>query len=195
MRDLTKDYHPKNNFWTLYPDFTACEPFSKMYRSDKTSGKSGSSAKMWAVVLAHHPKSDFYYMTDKLSKISEGFSKTHKIDIDWDELKHIVDAFVDSTLDQAHKSLIEWERRMKERDEFLANQKWTLDHYIVDKNGDNVLSKTGGFVTEKGTADQLDRLHGTTAKHYKEYELIVKEVQELEAKEQSKKKNVEELDV
>lgn len=183
MDNITKDYSPKANFWEFYPAFCSVEPFGKLYRSDKTSGKSGSSAKMWAIALLCHPKSDFYYLEGKEDKIASGMKKQHGIDIIWDELKDHIDSFVSMTVDQARKSLIAWEKRLKERDEFLEQQKWTLDYY--DEQGKLC----------KGTADQLDRMHGTTHKHYKEYELIVKEIQELESKEQSKRRNVEELDV
>ena len=184
MKSIAKAYHPKLSFWEVFPQFTSVEPFGRMYRADKTSKKSGSSTKMWAIGLAYDPESDFYYLDGKLDKITMGMKKQHGIDIEWDELAGHIELFTSMTLDQAHKSLIAWEQRLKERDVFLEQQKWTLDYYNED----------GKLI--RGSADQLDRMHGTTHKHYKEYEMIVKELQELELKKNTERKsNTEELQV
>lgn len=181
MRNVTENYSPTNNFWKENPQFAAVDPFAKLHRTDKSSNKVNSSAIMWGVALMYDPKSDFYYLDGKEDKVAKAIKRDCRIDVDWSRHQDVIDAFKETRLDQAHKSLIAWEIRMKERDEFLKEQKWSFDSYSED----------GRLV--KGTADQLDKMHSQTAKHFKEYEVVVKDLQELEAKNNSgkKSKNVE----
>lgn len=184
MRNLSENYHPKLNFWEHNPSYLDVDPFAKLRTTDKSPGKRISSVKMWAVVLACDPKSDFYYLPGKLEKIATAMNRNHRVKIDWTEVNELMLIFTDMYLNQAERSLLSWEKRMFERDEFLEVQEWSFDFY--DDSGKLI----------KGTADQLDRMHGQTAKHYKEYQLIVKELQELAIKDQSvKKSNIQELDV
>ena len=52
----------------------------------------------------------------------------------------------------------------------------------MDKNGNNVLSRTGQLVTVKGTADQLDRAFSVTPKMYSDFSKIKKEIEEDDIK-------------
>lgn len=182
MRDLSKEYRPDVNFWEQYPEFKIVDPFSKLFGRDRSSGKNNSSTIMWGVILAYDPRSDFYYLEDKEGKISEALKRDHRYVLDWKKHEDIVEAFKQTRLDQAHKSLIAWEDRMRERDAFLKRQKWSFDEYSED----------GRLV--KGTADQLDKMHSQTAKHFKEYETVVKDLQALEIK-NSNKKNQRKIEV
>jgi len=184
MRNLAENYHPKNIFWEHNKAFIDVEPFAKLRTSDKSPGKRISSMKMWAVVLACDPKSDFYYLSDKRGKIAAGMKRNHRMDLDWSELGEIIESFTDMYLNQAEKSMVAWEKRMKERDEFLDEQTWSFDYY----------NDEGGLI--KGSATELDRMHGLTNKHFKDYQVVVKEMQELAIKDSNaKKSNVQELDV
>lgn len=130
-------------------------------------------------------ESDFYNLPNKEKKILSAIKKNHDVDVNLEELSELCDDFYNMTLSQADKSLMEWERRMKERDAFLKKQKWSFDTY----------NEEGKLL--KGTADQLDKMHSQTAKHFLEYEKIYHMVQELRTKDENakKKSNVEELDV
>jgi len=173
MQDLTKSFSPTNNFWEFYPAFTVVKPFKQLYNSDKTRGKMGSSNIMWAIALCYHPKSDLYNLKDKEERVFEMVKdKSFKLE-DYEE--HI-EVFIDTTLTQAEKSLYAWEKRLKNRDKFIDSQEYTLDYYVKNKNGDNILSKSGNLVTEKGTADQLDKMAANTPKLYQDYFKIRKEL-------------------
>lgn len=184
MRNIAESYSPKLNFWDTFESFKDVDPFSKMRSSDKSPGKRISSMRMWAIALACDPKSDFYNLSDKRGKIALAMRRNHRMEVEWDSLDEIIISFTDMYLNQSEKSLLSWERRMKERDEFLDKQEWSFDYY--NEEGDTV----------KGNADQLDKMHGLTHKHYKDYQVIIKELQELNIKDQNaKKSNVKELDV
>lgn len=185
MRSLASQYHPNNNFWDLFQSFKDVDPFAKLYSRDKSPGKRISSMKMWAMVLIYDPESDFYSLPQKEEKVKTALERNHRLKLDLNELEELSSDFYTMTLNQADKSLMEWEKRMKERDAFLKSQSWSFDYY----------NDEGKLV--KGTADQLDKMHGTTPKHYLDYEKIYRMVQELKIKEENSKKknNVQELDV
>jgi hypothetical protein len=71
---------------------------------------------------------------------------------------------------------------MLKRDKYLKNQDYYFDQYAVDKNGNNILSKTGQEVTVKGTAEQLDRAFGVTPKMYSDFFKIKKDIEEEDIK-------------
>lgn len=185
MRAIANDYHPNKLFWDLYPSFKDVDPFAKLYSKDKSPGKRVSSMKMWALALIYDPESDFYQLPQKEEKIKMSMERNHRLKLNISELEELSDDFYAMTQKQADKSLMEWEKRMKERDDFLKKQKWSFDY----------LNDEGKLV--KGTAEQLDKMHSQTAKHYLEYEKIDKMVRELRIKEENakKKSNVQELDV
>jgi len=185
MRNLANSYHPKKIFWDEFPQFLDVDPFAELYSKDRSPGKRVSSMKMWAMCLIYDPESDFYNLPQKEDKVKSAMNRNHRIKLNLEETKKLADEFYNMFMTQADKSLLNWERRMKERDEFLEGIKWSLDSY----------NEEGRLV--KGTADQLDKLHSQTAKHFKEHQIIYKEVQELKAKEDrsNKKSNIQELDV
>lgn len=185
MRNLSENYAPKVNFWETYPAFKDVNPFRDLHAKDKSPGKRISSMKMWFLSLIYCPESDFYNLPGKEEKSKESIEKNFRMKLDISELEELREDFYAMTLSQADKSLLEWENRMKERDEFLRKQEWSFDTY----------SDEGKLI--KGTADQLDKMHSQTAKHFIEYEKIYKMVQELRLKEENakKKSNVQELDV
>lgn len=185
MRSLVENYNPKLIFWEEFRSFKDVEPFSSLYKKDKSPGKRISSMKMWAVSLAYDLNSDFYNMPNKFENIKKAMEANHRMKLNWDEINELKEAMYDMFLDQAERSLLEWEKRMQERDAFLKEQSWSFD--IYDDSGRII----------KGTAEQLDKMHSQTAKHFTEYEKIYKLVKELKLKENNanKKSNVQELDV
>jgi len=105
-----------------------------------------------------------------------------KKEIDWDKYDSIVNLFKNVSMTQAERSLLAWEELMGKRDKYLKNQDYYFDQYAVDKNGNNILSKTGQEVTIKGTAEQLDRAFGVTPKMYSDFFKIKKEIEEDDIK-------------
>jgi hypothetical protein len=184
MKSIAASYAPKNNFWTFFPAFKDVDPFRTLHYKDKSPGKRISSMKMWAMALAYDPQSQFYRMPNKFDGIKKAMEKNHRLKLNWDEVSELSKVYYEMFLDQVEKSMMAWEKRMKERDEFLDGIKWTLDYY--NEEGRPI----------KGTADQLDKLHAQTPKHFKEYQTIYKELEALKIKEENKNKsNVKELDV
>ena len=189
MRNIVENYSPKNNFWEYNPQFTLVHPFRKLWKSDRTKDKSSSSNLMWAIALIHHPKSDLYNVTGKEDKISDtvlGISGAN-VEKYWEDNKEIVDAFIDSALTQAEKSLVSWCEYMKKRDIYLKNTEYYFDQYKTDKMGNNVLSKTGQYIVEKGTAEQLDKAWGASKSMWADYEKVMKAISEEEDLSTSKK--------
>ena len=103
-------------------------------------------------------------------------------DFNWDKVEDIVELFKQSCMSQAERSLLAWEELMKKRDKYLKSKEYYFDEYLLDDNGDNVVSKTGRFITVKGTADQLDSAFSTTPKMYSDFYKIKKEIEEDEIK-------------
>lgn len=189
MRNIVENYSPKNNFWEHNPQFTLVQPFRKLWKSDRTKDKNGSSNLMWAVALIYHPKSDLYNVTGKEDKISDTILGIKGADVEkyWEDNKEIVDAFIDTALTQAEKSLVSWYEYMKKRDIYLKNTEYYFDQYKTDKMGNNVLSKTGQYIVEKGTAEQLDKAWGASKSMWADYEKIMKAIGEEEELATSKK--------
>jgi len=178
MRNIVEQYSPDNNFWEVNPQFTAINPFKKIWAPDKSRGKKVSSDLMWAIALLNHPKSDLYYIPNKEEKITVDFLKIKKSEVDsfWEENKYLVDAFKDAVLTQADRSLLAWETFMKERDEFLEQQKYTFGY--INEDG----------IEFKDNVKSLDEMRARTAKMYSEYFQIKKEVEEEDVKNSSNKK-------
>lgn len=174
MANIAESYSPKNNFWEYFPQFTAAEPFSKLWRSDKSPEKRISSTKMWAIALAFDPTSEIFNLPGKLDKIKDSFRKNEKVDVSWDELEEIKQEFIESRLQQTKRSLIAWNERMWERDEFLKQQKYSLDYY----------SDEGKLM--RGNAEQLDRMAANTSKLYDEFFKIEKALSEEAVRDKNK---------
>lgn len=177
MANIANRYNPKLNFWKENEEFKDVNPFAKLHSSDKSSGKRISSMKMWALALVYDPDSKFYYMDNKLENVRTAIQSNHRLKFEWEEMEEYMTVFNSMFLNQAEKSLVEWDKRMKERDEFLSVQVWNFDY--LDDNGKLV----------KGTADQLDKMHSQTAKHYKEYLGIAEDLKKLKSKDDVKKKS------
>jgi hypothetical protein len=177
MRNIVENYNKNANFWELNPQFIAINPFKQLYKTDKSKDKKESSLIMWAIALAYHPKSDLYYIEDKEEKLAKDLVGIKKSDIDtfWNNNKFLVDAFIDAALSQAEKSLISWEKRLKQRDAFLAEQQYTFGY--VDEEG----------VEYKDNTKAFDDMQSKTAKFYEEFFKIKKELQDEEILSRGKK--------
>lgn len=171
MRNILENYTPEANFWEVNPQFTAINPFRQLWKGDKSRGKGTTSKLMWAIALVFHPKSDLYHITESKYLIAKDLLGVKEKDADkfWKDNKYLTDAFVDAALTQAEKSLIAWENRLKDRDEFLSNQHYTFGY--TDENG----------IEYKDNTKALDDMAAKTAKLYEEYFKIRKELNEEEA--------------
>lgn len=166
------------SFWELNPEYILI--FEDFHKKDRSKGKLFSSTVMWAMYLKLHPESSFYNMSNKEEFIKTKFVKDDKFD--WTKYEDIELLFRDTILTQAEKSLFEWNELMHKRDKYLKSKDYYFDEYATDENGDNIITKTGNFVTIKGTAEQLDKAQQVTIKYFNEYTKILKELNEEKLK-------------
>jgi hypothetical protein len=177
MRNIAESYSQKSNFWEDNPQFQLVNPFKRLYKGDKSRGKKDSSDLMWAIALIHHPKSDLYYVDGKELIIARDMLGIKDSDVDhfWERNRELVDFFVDMSLTQTEKSLMSWEKRMKQRDVFLSEQIYTFGW--VDAEGNEYKDNTKSF----------DDMQSKTAKFYEEYFKIRKELMEEESVSKNKR--------
>lgn len=166
------------SFWELNPEYILI--FEDFHKKDRSKSKLFSSTVMWAMYLKLHPESSFYNMSNKEEFIKTKFVKDDKFD--WSKYEDIELLFRDTILTQAEKSLFEWNELMHKRDKYLKSKDYYFDEYATDENGDNIITKTGNFVTIKGTAEQLDKAQQVTIKYFNEYTKILKELNEEKLK-------------
>lgn len=178
MVDLDR-YNGRENFWECFPQFLAIEEFREFRAKDKSSKKEFSSNIMWAIGFCIRRESVMYNLPNKWELAAKDIVKK---EINWEDYDVIVNLFKNVSLTQAERSLIAWEELMLKRDKYLKNQDYYFDQYAVDKNGNNILSKTGQEVTVKGTAEQLDRAFGVTPKMYSDFFKIKKDIEEEDIK-------------
>lgn len=64
----------EQNFWSLYPEFKAVEPFKSLYSKDKGK-KEESNKQMWFIALSFHPSSILTQMEEgeRLLTVSRDF--------------------------------------------------------------------------------------------------------------------------
>ena len=178
MVDLDK-WNGHENFWECFPQFLVIEEFRDFKNKDKTSKKEFSSSIMWAIGFCIRRESVMYNLPNKWELAAKDIVKK---EIDWDKYDNLINLFKNVSMSQAERSLLAWEELMLKRDKYLKNQDYYFDQYAVDKNGNNILSKTGQEVTIKGTAEQLDRAFGVTPKMYSDFFKIKKEIEEDDIK-------------
>jgi hypothetical protein len=128
---------------------------------------------MWAIIFCLRRESPMYNLPNKWELSASDIIKDKKFD--WDKHENLISAFKQISLTQAERSLLSWEELMAKRDKYLKLQDYYFDKYLInEKTGDNVVSRTGQFVTVRGTADQLDKAFSATPKMYADFEKIRK---------------------
>lgn len=175
--NMIEKWNSSNNFWEVFPHFRIIDLFDKFYKKEKN--KTFSSNVMWAIAFCVKRDSPMYNLPNKWELAAKDIVKK---DINWDDYDDIVSMFKQSVLTQAERSLLAWEELMFKRDKYLKTQDYYFDKYATNDNGDNVLTRTGQFVTIKGTAEQLDKAFSTTPKMYSDFQKIKKEIEEDEIK-------------
>jgi len=173
-------YNKGNIFWEVLPEFRVLEVFDKLYKSDNTKKHEHSSNIMWAIAFCLRKESPMYNLPNKWELAAKDIVLEDKMN--WDKYENEILAFKQSYMTQAERSLLAWEELMFKRDKYLKAQEYYFDQYAVDERGDNVTSKTGQFITVKGTADQLDKAFSATPKMYSDYYKIKKEIDDDEIK-------------
>lgn len=180
IEGIIERWSPTNNFWKENPDFRVIESFNKFYNNDKSKDKEATSNIMWAIAFCIRRESPMYNLPNKWELAAKDIIKDASFS--WDSVEFIINMFKQCSMTQAEKSLLDWEYMMFNRDKVLKNTRYYFDEYKTDKDGNNIMSRTGAFITIKGTAEQLDRAFSATPKMYSDFAKIKKEIEEDDIK-------------
>lgn len=147
MEFLSK-YTGKEIFWELFPEYR--ETFSTIYNKKDIEG---SSKVMWMLIHFISPKSRFRNATSQERK--KAIESDFKTKLKWDSYLEEMNFLESLLLSKAKKYLYNWEKKLEERDEFMANIPY-----------------------EAGTYDMLDKMMAATDKLWKQYRTALKDVQD-----------------
>ena len=152
------------DFWTLNPQLKIPEIFNTLYTKDKSKGKSESSMVMWAIALYLDTDSKFANLPDKDRQdlIINDYLKDKKFK--FQNYKDEMELYSKLCLTQAQRSLNMWNKKMREREEFMGSTPYTLG-----------TKSTKGYFG--GTASILDGMMGNTKKLYDDYQRVIKELE------------------
>ena len=127
---LLNNFDIEKHFWREFPQFKVLSPFKELYKNDKSRDKVHSSQKMWAIAFICDPSKNNPYRNlsdnDKKTLLSQDWLKDPSYD--WSELDDCVKFYNKCLLTPEQKSIIAWKEKMEERDQFLANTKYTLEN-------------------------------------------------------------------
>ena len=173
-------YNKGNNFWEVNPTYRVVEVFEGLYKADKSNKKKKSSNVMWALAFCLRRESPLYNMPEKWNLVITDIIKDNKFK--WESNEELIHTFKNTCLTQSERGLLSWEEMMFKRDKYLKNIDYYFDQYATDENGDNVLSKTGSLIIERGTATQLDKAFSVTPKMYADFDKIRRQIEEDDIK-------------
>ncbi|MCA9750546.1 MAG: hypothetical protein KC414_15655 [Romboutsia sp.] len=153
MDNLLDNFGLNKNFWVTYPQFLAIEKFREFHFDDKSKQKSYSSKIMWGIAFVVHPASVFSNLDEDDKRALIAHDYIEEDNFDWNKVKDIEEEFEYVVLSKAKKSLNDWEKKLRERDLFISNTKYTAE-----------------------TADLLDKILKNTADLWKQYKNIREDV-------------------
>lgn len=155
----------QHSIWEQYPELKLVSQFGKLFREDKSEKKKDSSLLLWSVLLYCFPYSPFYNHPEKLEECANFLKKTKFKEEDIvmyaPEMENVV-------LTEAERSFTLWTESLKERRRWLSEQKYTEN---IKRN------------------QALDKMHADTAKMFKDYTTIVKELEITKQKRMNEKAN------
>ena len=135
------------NFWKVNPWFVETEPFKTLYSEDKSKGKEKSSRVMWGVAQLCDPvKSQYRNLNEEDRKKLIAEDWFGDIDFDWSTLIVLTEGFIKLSLSKIERSILEWGRKLDERDAFIKATPYNMDN-----------------------ADSLDKLLANSPKIYEMY--------------------------
>jgi hypothetical protein len=152
-------FEPGIIFWEVNQQFKIVNPFKKIYDKDKSKNKKESSTSMWFIAHCYDMNSKFYRLPteEKHKVIAEDFcGDVNFYENNQDLLDDLIEAFINLADTPVQRAMRDLEAKIQERATFIRKTEYTLDYY--EDNG------KGGYITKKGTADQLDRMMANTKK-------------------------------
>lgn len=129
MENILDNFGHQNNFWKYNSQFLAVKVFNDFYKQDKSKNKELSSKVMWGIAFMVHPASVFKQLdeADRQQIIAKDYILNPTFD--WDSVKPLMDNFSLLVLTKSRKSLDAWERKLRERDEFIESTKYSLETF------------------------------------------------------------------
>ena len=117
----------EDNIWIINPELKIPDVFNKLYSSDKSKNKKDSSDILWGIYLIYHPISKFFNLpqADKEKLVNTDFLKQPKFD--WGKYKKEIDLFQKLLLSPAKRQLIQWNRMLDEKTDFIKTMKYDED--------------------------------------------------------------------
>ncbi len=120
------------NFWEMHPQLRLIDDFKELYKNDKSRGKKDSSQLMWAIALLIDKSVNNAFRNlpedEKKEQLATHFLKIENFDWNSDRVQKYIKTYKNMCLSQAERSLIAWEEKMKERDEYLKSTPYNLDN-------------------------------------------------------------------
>ncbi len=117
-----------SNFWKVNPNFTVISLFKELSKTKN------SSDIMWAIVCRYYYDSPYKNLQDKdkIKLIEKDILKTNKFD--WKEYDEVIKEFINFITPKAKKLLLDWEKKLEERTEFIQSLKYDSSTYeMLDK--------------------------------------------------------------
>lgn len=154
-------FDSEQNFWELNPQFKVGLSFKELYKKDKSRNKKDSSALMWFIAYTNDLGSIFYNLPlqERYEIVGEDYmGDSNFYESNKDKLDPLIKDYLLLTTTAIDRQLIEWDRRLDDRTDFLAKTKYDLDNF-----------------------DKLDKMNANTAAMFKNLDAI----KEAQIKEQS----------
>ncbi|MFO0089883.1 MAG: hypothetical protein ACK518_03695 [bacterium] len=120
---VIESWEPDHNFWDINPQLKVVSKFAKLYNEDKTKSKAQSSKLMWAIAFVADFDSKFRSLSEDERKklVSEDYLK--EPEFDWTTVDEQIKGW-EIFMSPAQKQMIQWERLMNEKDEWLKTLKF-----------------------------------------------------------------------
>ncbi len=159
MGSTLSNFDIGKDFWALEPQFKIIEPFSSLYKADKSKKKTNSSLIMWAIALFSDKDSKLAKLSvdEKENIIKNDYLKDIK-DFNWEEYGEFIEVYYKLHTSQVQRSLIDFEVKLQERDKFLKKTKYNLEN-----------------------AKDLDTIMANTSKLFDLYEKLLERIEEESA--------------
>lgn len=166
---IVKTWNADENFWSLNPMMKTVGVFREFHDKDKTRGKKESSKIMWAIAILVDPNEANIYRnlnyTDRSKIVAEDYLRDPEFNWEHPDIKELREAYEKFCITPAERQLLNFEKKMAEREEFIMKTPYSLD----SMGEDNKLVK--------GTATQLDKMMVESDKIFSRLEDLKDKVQ------------------
>ena len=165
MTSLSRNWNTDENYWSLHPQMKTVELFKELHDRDRSKKKTESSMMMWAIALFVDPHEQNPWKTidptNRAKLIADEYLGDSKFPWEASDIQELIEEYKERCLSVAEKALIQLEKKIADRANFIDKTSYSMDYYSED---------TGKVI--KGTADQLDKMMANTVKIYQQLEQV-----------------------